>query len=101
VLLRPRDELLPVTATVPDDRRRRRSSSPHQVLEALAVYRPLTSAARDVARARRNAPAVLIVPGGLAHLRRERGGGYKPSSRIIAMVRITFGIWWRGSAVRT
>src|ERR1044071_9740353 len=32
---------------------------------------------------------------------RRRADRYRPSSRILAMVRVTPGIWWRGSAVGT
>ena len=51
------------------------------MVEAAAAYRPFAYAARDVARARGDTSAVLIVPIGAAHSRNKESDPYKPSAR--------------------
>ena len=71
------------------------------MLEAVTAYGPLAGAVKDEARARWDALTVFIEPIGLAHQRKGESDCYKPKSRSIAWVSVTFGILWRGSASST
>ena len=77
------------------------ASRHYQMLETVTILRPFPIAVRGVAGARRDTPTVFVMPDGRGHAARASQVRYKPSSRIIACVSVTFGISWRGSAIST